>query len=61
MADVKENRVDAFIRDESSKGRYDPAITSVCFEMMMELFERVLKTDLGERYEGSGAGGDKGC
>ena len=58
---MKWNMADAFIRDESSKGRYDPAITGVCFEMMMELFERVLKTDLGERDEGTGADGDKGC
>lgn len=39
----------AFIRDELSKGRYDPAITKVCFEVLMELFNRVLKTDLGPR------------
>ncbi|KKA26672.1 hypothetical protein TD95_001652 [Thielaviopsis punctulata] len=38
----------AFIRDELSKGRYDPAITKVCFEVLLELFGRVLKTDLGE-------------
>ncbi|KAK0752494.1 Alpha/Beta hydrolase protein [Schizothecium vesticola] len=39
----------AFIRDELSKGRYDPAITKVCFEVLMEVFERVLKTELGGR------------
>ena len=39
----------AFIRDELSKGRYDPAITKVCFEVLLELFGRVLKTDLGVR------------
>lgn len=39
----------AFIRDELSKGRYDPAITKICFEMLVELFNRVLKTDLGPR------------
>ncbi|GAB1202174.1 hypothetical protein APSETT445_000785 [Aspergillus pseudonomiae] len=39
---------DAFIRDELSKGRYDPAITKVCFEMLLELFGRTLKLDLGE-------------
>ncbi|KLU81003.1 dienelactone hydrolase [Magnaporthiopsis poae ATCC 64411] len=39
----------AFIRDELSKGRYDPAITKVCFEVLLELFGRVLKTDLGAR------------
>lgn len=40
--------IDAFIRDELSKGRYDPAITKVCFEMLLELFGRTLKLDLGE-------------
>lgn len=39
---------DAFIRDELSKGRYDPAITKVCFEMLLELFGRTLKLDLGD-------------
>ncbi|KIW30068.1 uncharacterized protein PV07_05844 [Cladophialophora immunda] len=38
----------AFVRDELSKGRYDPAITKVCFEMLLELFGRKLKIDLGE-------------
>jgi carboxymethylenebutenolidase len=38
----------AFIRDELSKGRYDPAVTKVCFEVLLEAFGRVLKTDLGE-------------
>lgn len=37
----------AFIRDELSKGRYDPAITKICFEILLELFGRVLKLDLG--------------
>lgn len=37
----------AFIRDEMSKGRFDPAITKVCFEVLLELFGRKLKTDLG--------------
>ncbi|KAI5864285.1 dienelactone hydrolase [Durotheca rogersii] len=39
----------AFIRDEQSKGRYDPAITKICFEILLELFGRVLKTDLGPK------------
>jgi carboxymethylenebutenolidase len=39
----------AFIRDELSKGRYDPAVTKVCFEVLLELFGRALKTDLGAR------------
>lgn len=38
----------AFIRDELSKDRYDAAITKVCFEMLIELFGRRLRTDLGE-------------
>ncbi|KAI1841970.1 hypothetical protein JX265_003017 [Neoarthrinium moseri] len=39
----------AFIRDELSKGRYDPAITKICFEVLLELFGRTLKTDLGPK------------
>ncbi|KAG6304006.1 hypothetical protein E4U09_002274 [Claviceps aff. purpurea] len=42
----------AFIRDELSKGRYDPAITKTCFEILLEVFGRILKTDLGEREGG---------
>jgi len=38
----------AFIRDELSKGRYDPAVSKVCFEILLELFGRTLKVDLGE-------------
>lgn len=47
-ADRYPPRLDAFIRDELSKGRYDPAISKVCFEMLLELFGRTLKVDLGE-------------
>lgn len=47
------NLTDAFIRDELSKGRYDPAISGICFEMLLELFNRTLKIDLGPK-----AGGD---
>lgn len=39
----------AFIRDELSKGRYDPAITKACFEILLELFGRTLKVDLGTK------------
>jgi dienelactone hydrolase len=39
----------AFIRDELSKGRYDPAVSKVCFELLLELFGRTLKIDCGER------------
>lgn len=42
----------AFIRDELSKGRYDPAISKICFEILLELFGRTLKLDLGERSGG---------
>ena len=38
----------AFIRDELSKGRYDPAVSKVCFEMLLECFERRLKVELGD-------------
>lgn len=41
--------IDAFIRDELSKGRYDPAISGICFEMLLELFNRTLKLDLGPK------------
>ena len=47
-----ETMVDAFIRDELSKGRYDPAISKICFEMLLELFNRALKLDLGPRAGG---------
>ncbi|KAF2007569.1 alpha/beta-hydrolase [Amniculicola lignicola CBS 123094] len=39
----------AFIRDELSKGRYDPAIAGICFEMLKELFSRTLSSTLGPR------------
>ncbi|KAF2131859.1 alpha/beta-hydrolase [Dothidotthia symphoricarpi CBS 119687] len=39
----------AFIRDELSKGRYDAALSGVCFEMLKELFGRTLRSDLGPR------------
>ncbi|MCJ1367648.1 hypothetical protein MMC16_006782 [Acarospora aff. strigata] len=42
----------AFIRDELSKGRYDPAISKICFEMLLEVFGRTLKVDLGPREGG---------
>jgi len=50
--------VDAFIRDELSKGRYDPGVSRVCFEMLLELFGRTLKVDLGERVAGEKGGED---
>ncbi|KAJ8084064.1 hypothetical protein PM082_002831 [Marasmius tenuissimus] len=39
----------AFIRDESSKGRYDAALTRSLFGMMMEIFDRTVARDLGPR------------
>ncbi|KAL1644221.1 hypothetical protein SLS58_004501 [Diplodia intermedia] len=39
----------AFIRDELSKGRYDPALSAICFQMLLELFNRTLRSDLGPR------------
>ncbi|KAK9474497.1 putative carboxymethylenebutenolidase [Dipodascopsis tothii] len=38
----------AFVRDENSKGRYDPAVTKVTMDALFELFGRALKLDLGE-------------
>jgi carboxymethylenebutenolidase len=45
--------VDAFIRDELSKGRYDAALTGICFEMLKELFGRTLRSELGPRDGGA--------
>lgn len=39
----------AFIRDELSKGRYDAALSGICFQMLLELFGRTLISGLGER------------
>jgi len=39
----------AFIRDESSKGRWDAALTKSCFDFMLEVFERTVGRDLGPR------------
>ncbi|KAF9654367.1 dienelactone hydrolase [Thelephora ganbajun] len=39
----------AFIRDESSKGRWDAALTRSLFSFMMEVFERTVGRDLGSR------------
>ncbi|KAI4675771.1 uncharacterized protein J4E88_007806 [Alternaria novae-zelandiae] len=43
---------DAFIRDELSKGRYDAALSGICFEMLKELFDRTLRSDLGPKSGG---------
>lgn len=39
----------AFIRDESSKGRWDAALSRSLFDMMMESFTRCVARDLGKR------------
>ncbi|KDQ63703.1 hypothetical protein JAAARDRAFT_29725 [Jaapia argillacea MUCL 33604] len=44
----------AFIRDESSKGRWDAALTRSLFTFMMEVFERTVGRDLGPRVDGGG-------
>ncbi|KAJ2913409.1 hypothetical protein MD484_g7017, partial [Candolleomyces efflorescens] len=41
----------AFIRDESSKGRWDAALTRSLFTYMLEVFERTVGRDLGPRVE----------
>ncbi|GAA5856214.1 hypothetical protein JCM8547_000823 [Rhodosporidiobolus lusitaniae] len=47
----------AFIRDEFSKGRFDGAISKVCFELLVETFGRTIARDLGEPVEeGKGDG-----
>ncbi|KAH7883637.1 dienelactone hydrolase [Phlebopus sp. FC_14] len=44
----------AFIRDESSKGRWDAALTRSLFTFMMEVFERTVGRDLGPRVDKGG-------
>lgn len=44
----------AFIRDESSKGRWDAALSRGLWAMMMELFERRVARDLGPRKRSTG-------
>lgn len=39
----------AFIRDESSKGRWDSALTRSLFSFMLEVFERTVGRDMGLR------------
>jgi len=41
----------AFIRDESSKGRWDAALTRSLFSFMMEVFDRTVGRDLGPRVQ----------
>ncbi|KAK3626075.1 hypothetical protein LTR22_023291 [Elasticomyces elasticus] len=39
----------AFLRDELSNGRYDPALAGICFQVLLELFGRTLSGDLGPK------------
>ena len=41
----------AFVRDESSKGRWDAALTRSLFSFSIEVFERTVGRDLGPRVE----------
>lgn len=50
----------AFIRDESSKGRWDAALTRNLFGFMMEVFDRTIGRDLGPR-EGAGGPAEHVC
>jgi len=50
----------AFIRDESSKGRWDAALTRSLFSFMMEVFERTVVRDLGPKIQ-SGKGVEHVC
>lgn len=44
----------AFIRDESSKGRWDAALSRSLFAMMMESFTRNVGRDLGPKVASGG-------
>jgi len=48
------NAQHAFIRDESSKGRWDAALTDSLFHFMMEVFTRTVGRDLGKKTGESG-------
>jgi len=41
----------AFIRDELSKGRFDAALSKVCFEVLLETFGRTIARDLGDKVD----------
>ncbi|GAA5892109.1 hypothetical protein JCM6882_005697 [Rhodosporidiobolus microsporus] len=51
----------AFIRDEMSKGRFDAAISKVCFEVLLETFNRTIAQDLGEPVEAPKGDGKLVC
>jgi carboxymethylenebutenolidase len=37
------NGAHAFLRDEHSSGRYDPALARACWDLILELFQRRLR------------------
>ncbi len=41
----------AFIRDEMSKGRFDAALSKVCFELLLETLSRTIARDLGDKVD----------
>jgi carboxymethylenebutenolidase len=45
---VELNAEHAFIRDEFSKGRYNPQITRICLDMMFELFQRQIQLGIAK-------------
>jgi len=45
---IEVNAQHAFIRDEMSKGRYDPALTRCCMTFALDLFHRVLTLGCGD-------------
>lgn len=52
---VELNAQHAFIRDEFSKGRYDPALANIVQQLTLELFERKLKYNVDNRETNSEA------
>lgn len=59
---IEVNAQHAFIRDEYSKGRYDPAITECALSFAFELFHRRLVLGLGDLRDVKGkSGGPQQC
>lgn len=42
-----------------SKGRFDSAISKVCFELLLEVFGRTIARDLGDRVVAGHKGPEK--
>ncbi|KAI8619200.1 dienelactone hydrolase family protein [Chytriomyces sp. MP71] len=51
----------AFIRDELSKGRFDPPLSKICFEVLLEIFQRRLVLGLGPGEDNGGGHGPLVC